>query len=261
MSPDFDDVRWQPIGRPLAGFIPRMEALTRLAAGEHAGVPVSGTVYGVLHNDPKALAALGEQAHQPPYKTPPKAPVLYVKPRNTLVGHGSPILVPADAPALLMGAALGAMIGRTACRVREEDALDVVAGYTVVNDVTVPHDNFYRPSIRHRIRDSFCPVGPWIRPAAQSPHPDNLKVRTWIDGALMLDSSTHGFVRPLVRLIAEISDFMTLQPGDLLLTGVPFGGFDAPLARAGQRVAIEIEGIGRLENPLVAEQALKGVPA
>lgn len=261
MIQDFDEVRWQPVGNPLAACIPRTQALARLSAGEHAGVPISGTIYGVLHNDPKALAALGERVNQPPYKAAPAAPVLYVKPRNTQIGHGSPIQVPADAPALLMGAALGAMIGRTACRVREEDALAVVAGYTVVNDVTIPHDNFYRPSIRHRIRDSFCPVGPWVRPAAQVPHPDHLSIRTWIDGVLAFDGSTRGFIRPLARLIAEVSDFMTLEPGDLLLTGVPFSGFDAPLARAGQRVAVEIEGVGRLENPLVAEQALNGVPA
>ncbi|WP_084652066.1 fumarylacetoacetate hydrolase family protein [Ottowia thiooxydans] len=261
MNPQLDEVRWQPAGRPLAADISLARALAFLAAGEHAGVPIGGTIYGVLHNDPKAMAALGERIDQPPYKAPPKAPVLYVKPRNTQMGHGAPIQVPTDAPALLMGGALGAVIGRTTCRIREEDALAMVAGYTVVNDVTVPHNSFYRPSIRHRVRDSFCPVGPWVCPAARVPDPDALSVRTWIDGVLVLDGSTNGFVRPLARLIAEISDFMTLQPGDLLITGVPFGAFGAPLARAGQRVAIDIEGVGRLENPLITEETLKGVSA
>lgn len=256
-----DEVRWQAAGRPLTISLPRARAMALLAAGEHPGVPASGTIYGVLHNDPKALAALGERIHQAPYKQAPKAPVLYIKPRNTQVGHEAPILVPKDAPALLMGGALGAVMGRTVCRVREEDALAMVVGYTVVNDVTVPHESFYRPSIRHRIRDSFCPVGPWVCPASQIADPDNLSVRTWVDGALVLDGSTRGFVRPLARLIADISEFMTLQAGDILITGVPFGAFDAPLARAGQRVSIEIEGVGRLENPLMTEEELNGVPA
>ena len=108
-------------------------------------LPPRGTVYGTLLNYHDALEALGEQVHAAPYKAAPKAPILYIKPRNTLVGHGDPILVPADAPELEMGATLGVVIGRTACRVHADQALDHVAGYTIVNDVSVPHASFYRP--------------------------------------------------------------------------------------------------------------------
>jgi 5-oxopent-3-ene-1,2,5-tricarboxylate decarboxylase/2-hydroxyhepta-2,4-diene-1,7-dioate isomerase len=209
---------------------------------------VAGTVYGVLLNYKGALAALGDAVHQPPYKAPPKAPVLYIKPANTWIGDGAPIPVPADVDALEMGAALGVVIARAACRVPAASALDHVAGYTVVNDVNVPHDSCYRPSIRFKCRDGFCPIGPRVDPV-RVPDPDALAVRVYVDGELRQQNTTVNLVRRTAQLIADVTEFMTLAPGDILLTGVPER---APLARAGQRVAIEIEGVGRLENPLVA---------
>jgi 5-oxopent-3-ene-1,2,5-tricarboxylate decarboxylase/2-hydroxyhepta-2,4-diene-1,7-dioate isomerase len=211
---------------------------------------VSGTVYGVLLNYRGALAALGDTVNEPPYKAPPKAPVLYIKPANTWIGDGAPIPVPGDAEALQMGAALGVVIGRTACRVPAESALDYVAGYTVVNDVSVAHESFYRPSIRFKCRDGFCPIGTAVVDRARVSNPDALRVRVFVEGVLRQENTTANLIRPTARLIADVTEFMTLAEGDMLLTGVPE---NAPLARAGQRVAIEIEGVGRLENPLVAE--------
>jgi 5-oxopent-3-ene-1,2,5-tricarboxylate decarboxylase/2-hydroxyhepta-2,4-diene-1,7-dioate isomerase len=208
------------------------------------------TLYGVLLNYRGALAALGEAVNKPPYKAPPKAPVLYIKPANTWIGDGAPIPVPSDVEALQMGAALGVVIGRTACRVSAESALDHVAGYTVVNDVSMPHDSYYRPSVRLKCRDGFCPIGATIVERARVPNPDALAVRVFVDGVLRQQNTTANLVRSTRRLIADVTEFMTLAAGDVLLTGVPE---NAPLARAGQRVAIEIDGVGRLENPLVAE--------
>jgi 5-oxopent-3-ene-1,2,5-tricarboxylate decarboxylase/2-hydroxyhepta-2,4-diene-1,7-dioate isomerase len=214
--------------------------------------PAAGTVYGVLLNYKGALAALGDAAHKPPYKAPPKAPVLYIKPANTRIGPGASIPVPGDVAALQMGAALGVVIGRTACRVSPESALDYVAGYVVVNDVSVPHESFYRPPIRFKCRDGFCPMGPRVVDRAHVTDPDALGVRVFVDGTLRQENTTANLIRSTARLIADITEFMTLGAGDVLLTGVPE---NAPLARAGQRVAIEIEHVGRLENPLVAESA------
>jgi 5-oxopent-3-ene-1,2,5-tricarboxylate decarboxylase/2-hydroxyhepta-2,4-diene-1,7-dioate isomerase len=214
--------------------------------------PAAGTVYGVLLNYKGALAALGDAVHKPPYKAPPKAPVLYIKPANTRIGPGASIPVPGDVAALQMGAALGVVIGRTACRVSPESALDYVAGYVVVNDVSVPHENFYRPPIRFKCRDGFCPMGPGVVDRAHVTDPDALGVRVFVDGALRQENTTANLIRSTARLIADITEFMTLGAGDVLLTGVPE---NAPLARVGQRVAIEIEHVGRLENPLVAESA------
>jgi 5-oxopent-3-ene-1,2,5-tricarboxylate decarboxylase/2-hydroxyhepta-2,4-diene-1,7-dioate isomerase len=210
-----------------------------------------GTVYGTLLNYRGALAALGDAVNEPPYKAPPKAPVLYIKPANTLSEPDAPIAVPHDAKSLEIGASLAVIIGRTACRVRPERALEHVAGYAIANDVSVPHESYYRPSIRFKCRDGFCPIGPEVE-RARLADPDALAVRVFVDGMLAQQNTTANLIRPVAQLIAEITDFMTLSPGDILLTGVPE---DAPRARAGQRVAIEIDGLGRLENLLVPENA------
>ncbi len=224
-----------------------------LAAGPglHDPLPL-GTVYGTLLNHRAALAALGEAVHQPPYKAPPQAPVLYIKPRNTFAGNGQAVVVPAGAAEVEVGATLGIVFGRDACRVAEADALGCVAGYTVCNDLSLPHDSFYRPSLRFKCRDGFLPIGPWLVAASQLADPDALAVQVSIDGRLVQRSSTAGMQRPVARLIAAVSAFMTLAAGDVLMLGVAAG---APRARAGQRVRVEIEGIGALETPLVAEAA------
>jgi len=211
---------------------------------------LSGVVYGVLLNHRPALAALGDAVNAPPYKAPPRAPVLYVKPRNTLCAAGSVVVVPGDAPELEIGACLGIVIGRTACRLTEANALDHVAGYTIVDDVSVPHASFYRPSIRFKARDGFCPIGPGVTARSMIPDPDALAVRVYIDGSLAHATTTGKRQRPVARLLVEVADFMTLAPGDVLMLGVSAG---APRVRAGQQVAIEIDGLGRLENRFVAE--------
>jgi 5-oxopent-3-ene-1,2,5-tricarboxylate decarboxylase / 2-hydroxyhepta-2,4-diene-1,7-dioate isomerase len=220
-------------------------------AGPVPAVPIA-TVYGTLLNHRGALAALGDAVNQPPYKAPPKAPILCIKPRNTHNGHGGNIVVPHGVAELEMGASLGIVIGRTACRLTEADALSAVAGYTVCNDVSVPHASYYRPSMRFKCRDSFMPLGPWIVAAHRVPQPDALAITVSIDGQARQRSSTAGMLRPVAALLAAVTDFMTLSPGDVLMLGVPAG---APGARVGQRVSITIAGVGTLENQLIAEAA------
>jgi 5-oxopent-3-ene-1,2,5-tricarboxylate decarboxylase/2-hydroxyhepta-2,4-diene-1,7-dioate isomerase len=212
-------------------------------------MPAYGTVYGCLLNYRSALAALGDAVHAAPYQAPPKAPILYIKPPNTLNAPGAPIVLPRGVAAVEIGPALGLVVGRTACRVAEADALDHLAGYAVVNDVTLPHASVYRPAIAQRCRDGFCPIGPVI-PATIDPAA--LTVRALINGEIGLEASTSELIRPAARLLAEVSAFMTLEPGDVLHVGVPHG---APLARAGDRVAVEIAGLGRVENHIVEGQA------
>jgi 5-oxopent-3-ene-1,2,5-tricarboxylate decarboxylase / 2-hydroxyhepta-2,4-diene-1,7-dioate isomerase len=213
--------------------------------------PIVGTVFGALLNHRAALDALGDAVHQPPYKAPPNAPVLAIKPCNTHIGHGDSIVVPRGVQALEMGAALGIVIGRTACRVALGDALDFVAGYTVCNDVSVPHASHYRPALRHKCRDTFLAIGPCIVDARQVAEPDALGITVRIDGEVVQRSSTAGMLRPVARLIADVTEFMTLSPGDVLMLGVPLG---APLVRAGQTVSITIDSVGTIENPLVDER-------
>ena len=230
--------------------MPHWEALTLDKHGPSFQPPPIATVYGTLLNHRDALAALGDAVNQPPYKAPPKAPILYIKPRNTHIGHRNAIVVPHGVDELEMGASLGIVIGRTACRVPEADALSVVAGYTVCNDVSVPHSSYYRPSLRFKCRDSFLALGPWIVGAQHVSRPDALEITVKIDGETLQRSGTPVLVRSAARLIATVTDFMTRSAGDVLMLGVPGG---APRARAGQRVSITIDGVGTLENHLVHE--------
>ena len=114
----------------------------------------------------------------------------------------------------------------------EADALGFVAGLVIVADLSVPHDSFYRPSVRLKARDGFCPLGPAVAPVAD---PDALSLRVFVEGTLVHEASTGDRIRGAARLIADVSDFMTLSPGDVLMLGVAHG---APLLPAGQRAWI-----------------------
>jgi len=209
---------------------------------------LSGTVYGALLNHRTALQALGDAMTQPPYNGAPQAPVLYIKPRNTLAVDGEPVAVPPAVAELEIGASLGLVIGRPSCRLSVDRALQHVAGYLIVNDVSVPHLPYFRPSIPAKARDGFCPLGPRVAPRAAVPNPDALTIRVYVDGELKQTATTSQLVRPVARLLADVTDFMTLSPGDVLAVGV---AAPAPRVRAGQQARIEIDGLGRLENCFV----------
>jgi 5-oxopent-3-ene-1,2,5-tricarboxylate decarboxylase/2-hydroxyhepta-2,4-diene-1,7-dioate isomerase len=215
---------------------------------EQFEAPPRGTVYGTLLNFRGALAALGESVNQPPLKAPPKAPILYIKPRNTFAANGDAVLLPEGVEALEFGASLALVIGRTACRVAERDALDVLAGYAIANDVSVPHQPYYRPSLRFKCRDGFCPIGEFVARAAVA-DPDALEITVEVDGEIVQRGHTSTLIRPVAKLLAEVTEFMTLSRGDMLLIGVPE---NAPRLRAGQRATIRIDGIGELHNHVVA---------
>jgi 5-oxopent-3-ene-1,2,5-tricarboxylate decarboxylase/2-hydroxyhepta-2,4-diene-1,7-dioate isomerase len=207
-----------------------------------------GTVYGTLLNHRSALAAVGDAASQPPYNAPPKAPVLYIKPRNTLALSGSVVSIPRGTPELEVGACVGMVIGRTACRLSESRALDYVAGYLIVADVSIPHAKYHRPSIRFKARDGYCPLGPAVTARAAVANPDALSLRTYLDGALQHTASTADLIRPAARLLADVTEFMTLSPGDVLALGA---AAPAPRVRSGQTLSIEIDGLGSLSNPFM----------
>ena len=213
-------------------------------------VATQGTVIGTLLNYRGELATLGDAVHLPPYLAPPRAPVLYIKPANTWIAHGAPIPLPAGVEAVAVGAALGIVIGSAATRVRPEHALACVAGYTIVNDVHVPNPNLLQLAMRERCRDGFCPIGPWVIERAAIADPDALGVRVYVNGVECACGTTAHLVRSIATLIADVSEFLTLAAGDVLLAGVPD---TAPQARVGDRVRIEIDGIGALENPVVSE--------
>lgn len=208
-------------------------------------IPQRGAaVYGAALNFRGTLEKLGPALYRDPYKNPPKAPVLYMKTANTWIANGAPIPCPAGVEKLRMGGTLAVVIGKTATRVEERNALEYVRGYTVANDVSIPHESYYRPAIKQQCRDGFCPMGPEVR---NLPSPEDTEIRIFVNGELACVNSTRNLVRGVARLIADITEFLTLREGDVLLAGEPD---NAPLAGVGDRVRVEIDGLGALENPV-----------
>ncbi len=212
---------------------------------------LSGTVIAALLNHRPQWAALGDAVNLPPYKAPARAPVLAVRPRHALAGDGA--RVEAGTEGLTVGVSLAVLIGRTACRVDVAEARSFVSGYTIAVDLSVPHESHYRPAVRLRARDHSCVIGPAVVPAGRIADPDALAVTVGIAGQPTWHGDTADRVRGVARLIADVTEFMTLQPGDLLLLGESHGAPLANVGDAGDAVTVAVEGIGRLSFELIAE--------
>ena len=131
-----------------------------------------------------------------------------------------------------------------------------MAGYVIVADCSLPHDSYFRPAIRFKARDGSCAIGPKVAARADIADPDALGVRVLVDGRPVHAAGTGGTFRGVARLVSDVSEFMTLAPGDLLLAGVAPG---SPRVGAGASLAIEIDGLGRLETRVApaAERAAR----
>lgn len=215
----------------------------------------AGTVYGVLLNAKEERDAWAAQMREPPYKAPPKAPALYLKTANTWSACGSAIAVPTRAPQVEIGASLAMVIGTAAYQVTAAEALSHVAAYVLVNDLSLPHASLYRPPVKYKNLDGFLGIGPQLAAPAEVGDPAAAQLEVRIDGQLRQTVDCAQMLRPAAQLIADVSDFMTLRRGDVLLLGL---GANRPLARAGQRIEIRATGIdalGVLTNTLVEEVA------
>ncbi|MGC1460497.1 MAG: fumarylacetoacetate hydrolase family protein [Steroidobacteraceae bacterium] len=213
--------------------------------------PVAGrhTIYGVALNYRSTLEALGKALYEKPYGAPPKAPVLYIKPPNTWVGEGDPIIVPAGIPGVQAGVTLAAVLKRDVYRATPEAILDALAGFTIVNDVTIPHSDFFRPMIQNRCRDGFCAIGTTLSRVGAFTSLESIEMRVWVNDELRCTESTEGLLRPVARLLADISALFTLATGDVVLVGA---APSSPIVKPGDEVRMEIEGIGSLRNPVVS---------
>ncbi len=187
---------------------------------------------------------------------PPKAPVLFAKFANAVIGPDAPIRYDASASSEVdFEVELVAVIGKRASRVSEDEALDYVAGYTIGNDVSARDAQFGDGQwVRGKTFDTFCPLGPWMVTADEIPDPQALTIRLWVDGVSYQDSNTEQMIFPVRHLVSYLSRFITLEPGDLIMTGTPWGvGFarKPPVYLVdGNVVRLEIEGIGELSNPV-----------
>lgn len=191
---------------------------------------IGGTVYGAALNDAADLARLADAFAASPYRAPPQAPVLYIKPRNCVVPGGGVTMIDDDIDAVRVSAAIALVFGCDTAKVRREEALASVAAAALVLDLAEPYDSYYRPTVRQRCRDGFLPVGAL---APFSPAALAGDVITHIDGAEVHRWSLDRLVRDAATLVADISQFMTLAAGDMLILGLADG---APHARRGQHI-------------------------
>jgi len=187
----------------------------------------------------------------------PVAPLLFAKFTTSLIGPGEAIVIPPLVTKCDYEAELGVVIGATVRNVSKENALEAVAGYICANDVSARDLQFADGQwTRGKSPDTFCPVGPRLVPSAEVGDPHNLWIRAIVNGEVLQDSSTANLIFGVDEIISYITQTATLEAGDLILTGTPagVGVFRDPqrLLQPGDEVTIEIEGLGRLTNPVVA---------
>ena len=188
----------------------------------------------------------------------PEFPVFFNKQTTCVTGPGDPIHVPRVSALVDYEGELGIVIGRRCRHVPASRAHEVIAGYTIVNDVTVRDWQFKAPTMTiGKSFDTHGPTGPWVVTADEIPDPQDLRIRTWVNEQLLQDASTKEMIFDCAQQIETLSTAFTLEPGDLIATGTPAGvGIvrkPPVFLQPGDSVRIEIDGIGTLENPVIAE--------
>lgn len=213
-----------------------------------APVPAPGKIVCVGRNYAEHAAETGSPV--------PRRPELFAKWANAIVGPGDPVVYPAITSALDYEAELVAVIGRTARQVTEERALEYVLGYTCGNDISARDLQFGDTQwVRGKALDTFAPIGPWIVTSDEIADPQALGIRCLVDGEVRQDDTTAHMLFSVARIIAFVTEGITLEPGDLVFTGTPPGVGIArtppALLQPGSTVRVEIDGIGVLENTIV----------
>ncbi len=187
----------------------------------------------------------------------PPVPVLFNKNPNTFIGHRGRVVAPPGIEYMHYENELVVVIGRRCRRVPAGEALSVVKGYTIGNDVTIRDFvmNYYRPPVKAKGWDTFGPLGPWLVTADEVPDPGALAVRTYVNGELRQEGHTSNFIYSVPELIEYITEFMTLEEDDMIWTGTPKG---ISHIHPGDVMRLEIDGLGTLENTVAAEQPTTG---
>lgn len=198
---------------------------------------VTGTIYGVALNDREQLSRLAEAFGDAPYKTPPQAPVVYIKPRQCLCERGAGVPLPAGVDRLVAAPTLALLFARDAVRLSPDEVWNHVGAAGLALDVSVPEPSFYRPPVAQICRDSFLPIGAWRAPHAPS------EIVTFLEGREAHRWPLSRLARPIRTLVADLSQFMTLKAGDILLVGLPG---DAPQIASGTQVRVEADGMPAL---------------
>ena len=239
-------IAYQGVIHPVteAGTGVRLADGRQLAEGEFIWLPPLkvGTVFALGLN-------YADHAKELAFKAP-EVPLVFLKGPNTIIGHRAQTRRPADATYMHYECELAVVIGKTGYQVAKADAMEIVAGYTVANDYAIRDylENYYRPNLRVKNRDGCTPLGPWLVDRDDVPDPMSLRLTTRINGQTTQQGTTADMIFDIATLIAYLSSFMTLNPGDVILTGTPEGLADV---KAGDTVETEIEGVCCLTNTIV----------
>jgi 2-keto-4-pentenoate hydratase/2-oxohepta-3-ene-1,7-dioic acid hydratase in catechol pathway len=190
-------------------------------------------------------------------KAHPKEPIFYLKPRTSLTGPYDDIICPRFITQLDFEGELIVVIGKCGKNISEDDALDHVLGYMIINDVSARDIQYKDIQVsRSKSFDTFGPCGPWITTKDEVKDPNNLSVRTKVNGEIRQNSSTANMVLKVDEVISKLSKVMTLETGDLIATGTPMGtilssGGKKKFLQTGDKVEIELEDLGKIENTIV----------
>lgn len=234
----------------------RLAELGQLVAGKADTAESGHTLLAPLINPPKIICAWVNYPN-PAVATLPQVPIFFSKYASAITGPGQPIRLPRVGDQIVVEPELTAVIGKGGRDISEADALSHVAAYTIVNDVTAfSHrlQNFLGspgPYMMAKTFDTFAPMGPCVVTADEISDPHTLDIRQYLNGELMTESNSSRAIFKLPQLINYLSQHLTLQPGDLILTGSPPPNSGKPAFLAdGDHIRIEIDGVGVLENPV-----------
>jgi len=194
----------------------------------------------------------------------PKNPVLFMKPSTCVVGHGDPVVHPRLVTKLDYEVELAIVIGKKCKDITPEEAFDYILGYTVANDLSA-REWQKEPELcggqwtRGKIFDGFCPLGPYLVTKDEIPDPNKLHVQCFVNGEKRQDSNTEDMIFNVQQIVSSLSNSQTLVPGTVIITGTPYGVAEGMKPQAwlkpGDKVIVEVEGIGRLENTIVEDKA------
>ena len=238
-----------------------LEALQQLIDSQQARIPVKEVKLLAPVPRPGKFLGIGLNYADHIAETAlekPEYPTFFTKHSSCVIADGDAIHLPKVSEKLDYEVELAFVIGKRCRHVPVEKAQEVIAGYTIVNDVTVRDWQFRTPTwMIGKSFDTHGPMGPWIVTADEIADPHNLSLKTWVDGELRQSSNTQYMIFNIYQMIAYLSQAMTLEPGDVIATGTPAGvgvkmkprGY----MKAGQEVKLEIEKIGILTNPVIEE--------
>lgn len=241
------------------------EALTRVRALLETGPParsLDGHSLAPCVPDPPKIICAGAnyRRHSEEAGLPiPDQPIYFAKYRNSLAGHRQDVAIPAATSQVDYEVELVVVMGSRTRNVTAAQALDHVFGYATGNDLSARELQMRSSQWTYgKVLDGFAPLGPYLVTADEVPDPQNLDIRTWVNGELRQNSNTRDMIFSVATLVADLSQIMTLEPGDLIFTGTPegviLGMAEKVWMKPGDEVVCEVAGLGRLSTTLVSEK-------